>query len=354
MQQYSALQLGSRSLALLGMACALGLSSCSDENTPSWWKNLVGGSGSAPAEEVKAEEPVAEPEQGITAEEVLAYMIYDVGNAVRQQASSPMWREQVRDMRNKLEEYYDVRVKNGSDPVERVRLGLFLADTTRDLTAYDKALDEYSAVLAECEKLTEEQINSVDLRRLRSAIENGIGSCYFAQRKAAAAMPHYEKALKIDLEIFNELAPENDAPLPTGNALHPSLAKAAEEVLASYRCLGECQFMADDPEEARDTFKQGQDLVVRMKHLAPPMSIQYIRLLTSLGNLESSCGQLRQAYAAWMNAANIAQRLRQVAPSPAVQAQAARYMQELEPSIKTIGKQLQEAQAAESAEQQQQ
>lgn len=351
MQQHTAPLFGSRSFALLGLVCALGLSSCSDENTPGWWKKLTSGSSAETAQpaEAASKDAAASEEAAITKDEVLSYMIYNVGNTVRQQASSPLWRAEVRDMRNVLESYYNAHVKNGSNLVESVRLGLFLADTTRDLTAYDKAIEEYTAVLANCEKLTEEQINSVDLRRLRSAIENGLGSCYLAQRKPREAQPHYENALEIDQSIFAELAPADDAPLPTGEALTPNLAKAAEDLLSSIRCLGECQFMAEDPEEARDTFKRGQDLVVRMKNLAPPMSIQYIRLLTDLGNLESSCGQMRQAYAAWMNAASIAQRLRQVAPTPAIQAQAARFLRELEPSIKSVGKQLQDAQAAEAA-----
>ena len=280
---------------------------------------------------------------------MLDYMIYSVGNLVRQQASSPQWREEVRDMRNRIETYYNSLVQSGADMTSRVKLGLFLADTTRDLTAYDKALEIYATTLKDWESLPEAERNSVEGRRIRSSIANGMGSCYLATRKAADALPYYEKALEMDEALFNELAPANDEPLPADDNISADLARAAEDVLSSYRCLGECQFSADDPEEARDTYKRGQELVVRMKNLKPGMSIQYIRLLTALGNLESSCGQIRQAYAAWMNAANVAQRLRQVAPSPAVQAQTVRYLRELEGSIKSVGKQLEEAQKAQQA-----
>lgn len=345
MQHHTALLFGTRSLAFLGIACALGLSSCSDDNTPSWWKNLWGTDTAAAPGAQPAEK---QGEAAVNTEEVLNFMIYNVGNTVRQQAGNPMWREQVRDMRNVLSSYYDARVKAGAAPAECAKLALFLADTTCNLTAYNKALDEYAGVLALLDQLPEDQRNSIDNRRIRSAVENGIGFCYLSLNTPKDALPHYEKALEIDKAIFNELAPAENAPLPAGKGLTPSLDKAAQDVLSSYRCLGECQFKADDPEEARDTYKRGTDMVARMQNLSPLMYIQYIRLLSALGNLESSCGQLRHAYVAWVTAREKAQQLAKASSSPAVQAQAIRYARELEQSARFVGKQLQEAQAAQT------
>ena len=342
MKQRPASFIGARRIALLGVVCALGLSSCKKENAPNWWKNLWG---SDKETEVAPPAPVAVNHEQA---EMLDYMIYSVGALVSQQASNPLWREEVRDMRNRLENYYNGMEARGASLAERVKLGLFLANATRDLTAYDQALEIYNTTLANWEALPEEVRNSVEGRRSRSAIANGMGSCYLARRKTADAMPFYEKALEIDMALFNELAPANDAPLPSGDALPADLARSAEDVLSSIRCLGECQFLAEDPEEARDTYKRGQELAMRMKNLSPAISIQYIRLLSAMGNLESRCGQPRQAYAAWTTAAGIAQRLRQVVSSPSLQAQIVRYMRELEPSIKSVAKQLEETQRAEA------
>lgn len=338
MKQSSVSLIGLRSMAAVGMVCTLGLSSCGD-SAPTWWKNLWGCG-------EKAEAPAASPKADTASAELLDYMIFSVGKMASRQASNPLWQEEVRNMRNKLEAYYSGLEKTPATLSRRVKLGVLLADMTRDLTAYDKALEQYTAVLADWESQPEADRNSLEGRRLRSAIANGTGSCLLARRRVKEALPQYEKALEIDMAIYNELAPANGEPLPKGADLSADLGRAAEDVLSSIRCMGECQFLADDPEEARDTYKRGQDLVGRMKHLAPAMSIQYIRLLSALGDLESSCGQPRQAAAAWAAAANLAQRLLQVAPSPSVKAQTVRYLRQLEGSIKTVAKQLQDSQPA--------
>lgn len=353
MQQHSASLIGSRSLALLGIACAFSVSSCSDEDSFSWWRSKDKATEPAAAEAEVAPTTAQESVAAASSEqlELLDYMIYSVADMVRREASNPAWRDEVRDMRNRLEEYYNALAEKGADAPALTKLGLFLADTTRDLSAFQKAQELYEKTLTHWEAASEEYRNSIAGRRARSAIANGIGSCLLAQRKASEALPYYENALELDRALFEELAPADKAPLPAGDDISPDLLHASEDILSSYRCLAECQLMAEDPEEARDTFKRGQELVLRMKHLKPGMSIQYIRLLSSLGNLESSVGQLRQAYAAWMNAANIAQRLQQVAPTAAIKLQANRYYRELEASIKSIAKELQETLKSEQADQ---
>lgn len=278
-------------------------------------------------------------------------MIFNIGNMARQQASNPLWRAEVRDLRNRLENYYNSISENAENLQQRIKLGLLLADMTRDLTAYDKALELYNNVLKHLEALPEADRNSIESRRIQSSVENGIGSCYLARRKANEALPHYEKALELDTARYKELAPADGAPLPTGKDLTPELETAAEDLLSSYRCLGECQYMANDPEEARDTYKQGRQIVLNMKNINAGISMQYVRLLSALGNLESSCGNLRQAAEAWAGAGELAQRLRKASDSPAIQAQTTRYLRELENSLKSIAKPLEEMRRAEAEQQ---
>lgn len=347
MKQQLASHIGSRSLALLGVACAFGLSSCSDESSPGWWKSLWG---SSEQKDAPAVEEAAAPSVSAASsnqKEVLDYMVFTVGQRVRQLAANPLWREEVREMRNRLETYYNTLSDSAEDKTTKVKLGLFLADAARDLTAYNKALEGYTATLKDWEALPEAERNSIPGRRTRSAIANGMGSCYLAQNKAAEALTHYEQAMEIDKAIFDELAPADDAPLPTGSALSADLARAAEDVLSSYRCLGECQFAADDPEEARDTYKSGQDLAMRMKHMPMSASLQLIRLLSSLGNLESNCGRYLHAAQAWVTARNYAQQIAKNPNTPAAgQAQAARFFRELDGSLKSIAPQLEAAKKA--------
>lgn len=343
MQQHRYFSLiGSHSFAAMGIICALGMASCKDNGAERW-----DGKKDAPQGQTQPAEPANTPTASASnsypgQQELLDYMIFSVGDMVRRQAGTAIWRDEVREMHNKLEDYYNFLEEKGQDLTTRIKLGLFLADSARDLSAYQKASELYERTLKNWESQPEDVRSTVASRRMRSSIANGMGSCYLMQRKATEALPYYEKALEIDMSLFNELAPADNAPLPTGDALSPDLAQAAEDILSSYRCLGECQLFAEDPEEARDTFKKGQELINRMKNLTPAVSMQFVRLLSSLGNLESSCGQLRQAQQAWVVAASIAQKLLQAAPSLAIQAQAARYYRELGGSIKSVAKELQQ------------
>ena len=83
----------------------------------------------------------------------------------------------------------------------------------------------------------------------------------------------------------------------------PGVSQAATAVFSSYRCLGECQMLADDPEEARETLKTGIALAEEIRRMTPEMHMQYIRLLVAMGNLESRCGNESEVLRHWARAA---------------------------------------------------
>ena len=318
-------------------ALAASLSSCGDENSVSSLYNKITGKEEAPAapEPVLTEKPAAASAQQ---KDLFRYLLFSVADEVRRQADQPIWIETVRDMRNKIEAYYNEEKANRNSLSEEdiVRLGLLLGDATRDLAAYEKARGFYETAQKDWEALPEEQRKSVSGRRLSSAIANSMGYLCLVQRKMSDAIPYYEKALQIDRALYDELAPADEAPLPVGDGLSEDLAKAAEDVLSAYRCLGDAQFFADDPEIARDTYSQGQALATRMNNLTPDIALQYVRLLSALGNLENSVGNPKKALAAWVEAAKRADALRRMGPPVGVQLQTVRYLRELEQSIKTV------------------
>ena len=324
-------------MALIGVICAAGLSSCGDDDN-SW----CGHKHVAVEQPAADEENHAAPDQTVEAQqkELLDYMIFTIGDKVRQQAAQPMWREDVRDMRNKLEAYLTHLKETGADAMTIVRLGLLLADATLDMAAYSRAEGLYQDTLKDLDALPEDVRAGVPARRIRSALSNGIGSCYLMQRKFTEALPHYEEALRLDKELYDSLAPADGQPLPEGEEMSDDLAQVAADVLSSYRCLGECQALADDPEQARETYQKGNALAVQMTHLRPGMSIQYIRLLSALGNLESGVGEPKKALAAWARAAKVADMLRRPAPTPAIRLQAMRFLRELEASAKAVQPQI--------------
>ncbi len=271
-------------------------------------------------------------------------MIFNVGDALRREAGQPMWRELVRDMRNQVETYYNALRTTNEDPERLVRIGLFLADGTRDLSAFQKAADIYTATLKDWEALPEEIRGGLSAQELRSFLLNGLGSCLMQQRKMTEALPYYEEALKLDQARYNSVSPGEGKPLPTADHLSPELENAAKDLLISYRCLAECQLFADDPEQARETLQAGQKLALSMQNLSAKISFEFVHLLSTLGNLESRVGQPRKALAAWAQAATIAEKLRVSSSSLAEQAQAIQLIRKLSPSIKTVQNQLQNQQ----------
>ena len=209
-------------MALMGVICAAGLSSCGDDDS-SWCGH----------KHVAVEQPAADeekhetPDQTVEAQqkELLDYMIFTIGDKVRQQAAQPMWREDVRDMRNKLEAYLTHLKETGADAMTIVRLGLLLADATRDMAAYSRAEGLYQDTLKDLDALPEDVRAGVPARRIRSALSNGIGSCYLMQRKFTEALPHYEEALRLDKELYDSLAPADGQPLPEGEEMSDDLAQ---------------------------------------------------------------------------------------------------------------------------------
>ena len=127
-----------------------------------------------------------------------------------------------------------------------------------------------------------------------SSCHNGMGVCLLAQGKAAEALVKYEAALEIDEALYKAVAPEDGTELPEGD-VEPKLSQAATDLLDSYRCLGDCQRAVDDPEEALATYTKGHELAQRLKRLSTDMSIAYVKLMTSLGNLDNSLGKPQEA-----------------------------------------------------------
>ncbi|MBQ5665916.1 MAG: hypothetical protein IIV41_08650, partial [Akkermansia sp.] len=141
--------------------------------------------------------------------------------------------------------------------------------------------------------------------------------------------------------------PKEGEELPAGDVA-PDLSRAVTDLLGSYRCLGDCQRAADDPEEALSTYTKGKDLGERLKRLSSDMSIAYAKLLTSLGNLQNTMDKPQEAMGAWVMAARICQSLNASSPKLEVKAETKRCYDALVPAINAVAQKLQgEQQAAE-------
>ncbi len=325
----------------LGVAVLMGLCSCGDDEG----KKQETAQQAVPAASQQQVQPVA------CRDALFDAMVYGVGRKVSGMAAVPELTEDVRNMLVLLQSYYDEMAPSNAGKVERARLALRIAEVLRDLTAWDKALAAYETAQADFDALPDGEKQKAEAKRMQSAIYDGQGFCLLRRNQVAEAQASYEKSLAIYQELYKAVAPADGEKLPEGE-LDPALSQAAEDLFFSYRCLGECQMVADDPEEARETYKKGIELAQRLDRLSPRMTIQYVRLLGNQGNLESSCGHEREALANWVQAAQICQRLYSSTPNLGVRAQASRLFQNLRPQIQELARKLQSEEAARAVEEQ--
>lgn len=337
-------RLSGQYVAILGMGTALFLSSCGEkEEQPAPVEQAAPAAAEQPAPEVAAEPApapeVAEDKLAETKEALFNYAVYTLAQKVSSPEKFPELNSTVKDMLEMLRDYY-AELQKGEACMERARLALQIASTTRDLGAYSKAQGEYENAQKEVELLPADVQGTPEAQRMLSACHNGVGVCLLAQNKAAEALQKYEAALAVDEAQYQAVAPKEGEELPDGE-VEEKLSRAASDLLDSYRCLGDCQRALDDPEEARTTYMKGQTLAQRLKRLSSDMSIAYVKLLTSLGNLDNSSGKTQDAMGAWVMAAKICQSLNASSPKLEVKAETKRCFDALLPAIQSVGQKLQ-------------
>lgn len=317
----------------VGAAALATLCSCDDEEATT----------QAPATTTTPQQAPADADAAKNA--LFDQMVYTIGKLASARVADPEITEPVREMLALTEAYYTSIADKAAGTMEKAKLALRIADITLDLTAFAKAEAAYDTAQKDLDALPEDARKSREARRIQSAIYYGKAASLLSRRQAANALPWYEKSLESDLGIYNELAPAEGEKLPEGS-VEPELARAATDVMSSYRCLGECQFWADDPEEARDTYNKGIDLAKNLDKLSPEMSIQYIKLLANLGNLESRVNNKQESLKAWLQAVNFCQRLYASNRRGDIRMEARRLFESLRPNVLTLARELQDEQAA--------
>ncbi len=315
-------------LTALGALSLFCLSSCDDKEEQT--------APTEPATEVSAPESAEAPAdaQAQAREDLFREMLYELLGKVTDPAAFPELNEEVKVLLEKQETYYTELAKDSEGSMERMRLALQIASTLRDLNS-GKALDAFRRAQTELQALPEDLRNGTEAKRCESDIENGFGSCLLMQNKPAEALPHYEAALAVAQSLFDAVAPAEGTE-PKGGEVAPELSLAATDLLDSIRCLGDCQRLAEDPEEARTTYLKGQELVANLKVLSSSMSISYVKLLTALGNLDNAAGRSKEALSAWVLGANICKQLNNSSPRLDVKAQTKRCYDALIPAIQAV------------------
>ncbi len=308
----------------------------------------------APPAPVAAGEPAEEkvdPAEAVKAarEALWHQLLENMAPLVTNSAMVPEFNEPAKVYLESLQAYYTALAALPPS-AERVNIAWRIAELTRNLGAYAKAFEAFERAQDDFDALPEGERNTVDGKRLHSALLSGTGLCLLCINKAAESIPYYEKGLEVDKSVLREVGIGDDAVLPEGNP-DANVSRAVADVLGSYRCLGESHAAAGDLEEARDIYKKGIEEMARLKNLDvnSPMGIAYVRLHGALGDLENRCGKEREALASWVQAANLCKAVFSNSRTLAIKAQARRFIDSLSPLIVEKSRKLQEAAAAQQS-----
>ncbi len=308
----------------------------------------------APAEPSAAAAPAAEeaapPDAESARKAVYKQLLENISPLVMDRAMVPEFNEPAKVYLESLQALYTALAAEAPS-MERVETARRVAELTRNLGAYAKALEAYGRAVDDFETLPEEARQTVEGKRLNSALLNGTGVCLLSVGKAVEAIPYYEKALEADIAVLRDLGIAEGGELPQGSA-DANVSRAVADVLGSYRCLGECHAVTGDLEEARDIYKKGIAEMTTLKNLDvnSGMGIAYVKLHGALGDLENRCGKEREALASWVQAANLCNAIFTNSRTATVKLQAKRFFDALRPLVLDKSRKLQAAAAAQQSE----
>ncbi len=322
----------------------LGLSSC-EEKTAAEGQTPTGDKAVSSEEQPTTATAQAAPTDNRAAvdearDALLNSLIYDLGRCASDIAAHPELNAAVRNMLEALENYYNQNKENLNGTSERVKLALRLADTTRNLTAWNRAIAFYVEAKNAYDALPENKKIEAENKRLLSSICNGQAFCCMRTGDMQGALALYNDGLSIDEELYTAIIPSEGPAIPENGEIPAGIPQAAAAVFSSYRCLGECQMLADDPEEARVTLKRGIEMAEELRRMTPEMHMQYIRLLVAIGNLESRCGNDREVLKYWNRAAEMCRALHGATTDVALRFRVEQAFNALVPNVQALAEKL--------------
>lgn len=261
------------------------------------------------AETTAAETPAKEEQRADTLAEsrdALFHAAMDIMVAASANDDFPAFNSKSRSALELLEKYYADLQAGSKDSRERVRTACAVAKVLRNLgSAHVRAEAAYRQALVEYETLPKADRKAPEGCQLLSSIYNGIASSILMQGKPADALEFYQKALEVDKAQF-EAVDMKEGDTLEGKDKVSAFSRAVADVVDSYRCLGDCQRVADDPEEAMDTYKAGMEIVQKYgKQFTIQMGISFAKLATAYGDELQRRGDTEKARAAWATALNM-------------------------------------------------
>ncbi len=240
--------------------------------------------------------------------------------------------------------------------VERVSLAVDIASFQREMGAWERSFESYELALKEWESLPMKQKAKTNVQQLKSSIYNGLGAVLLylpipsndaAQiaKQKADSLKYFKEQLDNDLSIFTALGPKEGDTVPAGE-WSPEVNRATSDLISSYRCVADGLRYNEQFDEAREAYLQGVKIAQRVQKLSDEPSMQLIKILSALGDLERSQDKHAEAFNHWRTAATIAAQVNKNSRSYATKLESKQIVERLTPVLRTLQTELAAKQAA--------
>ncbi len=318
----------------------------------------------APAPETEAKpSATASAPVALTREEAkkqLDELLYnEVKTLINTTAANPTIRDTATMLLERLENYYK---SMSQEPVsiERVKLALDIASFQRELGAWQRSFDSYERALKEWESLDIKQKAELPIQQIKSSIYNGLGAVLLylpipaddaeqIAKQKKDSLNYFKEQLDNDLSIFTAAAPKEGETIPD-EGWGSEVDRATQDLISSYRCVGDGLRFNDEIDQAREAYTQGVKVAQRVQKLGDKSSLQLLKILSALGDLERSQEKKQEAYSHWGTAVRIATQISKSSRSSSSKFEAVQIANRLTPLLQRLQLELQqEASEAEAA-----
>ncbi len=248
-----------------------------------------------------------------TQDDLNLFLNNEVKDLIKKSANSAAVRDVATVLLEKLENHYNAI---SSQPVDkaRVKLAVDIAEFQRQLTAWERSYTSYERALKDWEALEMKDKAEISVQRLKSSIYNGLAFTLLSRPSSnpvlvaenrQKALGFFKEQLDSDLSIFNAIGPKEGDAVPAGS-WSEDINTATNDLISSYRCVGDGFLLTDNNADAEAAYQEGVKIAQRVQKLSEQPTLQLIRILSALGDLQLKMNKEAEAVKSLTSAAQIA------------------------------------------------
>ncbi len=275
-----------------------------------------------------------------TQDDLNRFLNNEVKDLIIKSANSAAVRDVATVLLEKLENHYQA-ISSQPVNIERLELAVDIAEFQRQLTAWERSHASYERALKVWDELDMKEKAEIKVQRLKSSIYNGLAFTLLSRpstnpvlvaENRQAALGFFKEQLDSDLSIFNAVGPKEGDVVPAGS-WSDEVNAATNDLISSYRCVGDGFLLTDNNADAEAAYKEGVKIAQRVQKLSEQPTLQLIRILSALGDLQLKMDNEPEAVKSLTSAAQVAIQLNKQSSDARVKLETKQIVDRLAPII---------------------